>query len=209
MILNSQTLRKHSLLFAGTSAISIHQAIRYRQSGVLPGNQAGGAYEATGIDAQTKDAWSADTDDLHSDPYHHDNDESLAHSHDTDDADQRGPHRGNNALNSQNRYDDEHALLHSADPPGQQQQQHYSERPESWETEAHPGRPLSWGTDRASGSFVRVDTEYHGPSGSEAGGPTRIPDAEEYRTQSALSPGGYEADEGPERRPVQFPAGNY
>lgn len=202
-------LLRHSLLFVGTSVISVHQAIRYRQSGVLPGNQAGGAYEATGIEAQTKDAWSADTGDLSSDPYHHD-DDNLNHGHETDDSDYRGPHRGSNP---HNRYDDEHALLHSTDPPGQQsqsssQQQQYSARPESWETEVHPGRPLSWGTDRGSGSFVRMDTEYHGAKDDGASGPTRLPDAEEYRTQSALSPGGYE-DEGPERRPVQFPAGNY
>ena len=166
---------------------------------MLPVNQAGGAYETTGIEAQTKDAWSADTGDLNSSPYHHDEDDNNNHEHLHDaDADYRGLHRGN----SYNHDDDQHALLHSVDPPGQQQ---YSARPESWETEVHPGRPLSWGTEQGSGSFVRVDTEYHGASG---GGGIHMPDAEEHRVPSALSPGGYEDDE-LQRKPVQFPAGNY
>ena len=183
-----------SLLFLATSAISVRQAIRYKQSGILPGSQTGGAYTATGIDAQNKDAWSANTDDLASDPYHHDAEDSTT-----------------------NIVRDEHALLSSASPSGQQNPFHdgaegggeanqYSIRAESWENEAHPGRPLSWGTDRGSGSFVRVDTECKG--GNSGAGAVHMPDEEEHRIQSALSPGGFE-DEGLERRPVQFPAGNY
>ncbi|KAL9091925.1 MAG: hypothetical protein Q9165_004677 [Trypethelium subeluteriae] len=216
-IFHTHALSDHSLLFVATSAISIHQALRYRQSGVFPDSQPGGAYTSTGgIEDNNKDAWSADTGDLHSDPYHHDHDsdDNLHDPHDhTDETDYRGPHRGNTPGHHD---DDQHGLLHGAEPPGTQTQQQYSARPESWETEVHPGRPLSWGTNRGSGSFVRVDTEYHGVSNSGGAStdtgatPTlhvQMPDEEDHRTPSALSPGGYEQEES--RRPVRFPAGPY
>ncbi|KAI9661568.1 MAG: hypothetical protein M1821_008806 [Bathelium mastoideum] len=202
-----------SLLFLATSALSVRQAIRHRQSGALPGTDAGGAYTATaGLDDHTKDAWSADTGDLHADDPYHPDDE-----HDDETTDHRGPHRGTQIPHDD---DDEHALLSAAESPGQQDVgRQYTERPESWETDVHPGRPLSWGTERGSGSFARIDTEYRGAGGQSdsgvegkevgrRGSVVQMPDEEMHRIPSALSPGGYE-DGGVERRPVEFPAANY
>ncbi|KAI9688018.1 MAG: hypothetical protein M1820_010325 [Bogoriella megaspora] len=189
------------LLFIATSTLSVQQALLHHRGALT-----GGRYEATGIEAQTKDAWSADTGELDSDHEHHHTDNGES-SH--PEVHMRSEGIGS-AMGRDGHDEDEHALLHSSDPDPLPNPSGPYARPQSWDShndEPHPGRPLSWGTERGGDDtgFIKIDTEYHGAEGRKnSSGQVLMPDPEEHRVPSALSPTG----EVPSGR-VNFPAGNY
>lgn len=104
------------ILFVITSCISAYYLVKFRKTGEIPGLKTDPHQAAGGIEAQTKDAWSADTHEI---------------DHPNDVEDETRTERGGN------QEEDEYALLHSTDTD----EGRHPGRPLSWGEDRYGGQP--------------------------------------------------------------------
>lgn len=155
-----------SLLFAATSAISIHGVMYYRRNGTLPGTTPD-ASDPSSIEAQTKDAFSSNPRDNEYD------DDDGTHT-------ERGGHRD----------DDEYALLHASNAD----EGRFDGRPMSWGREDPQGRGPHSDHDTSYHAGGAYDSHHapggpfnddlalsHGHGGYASGGRLDFPEADYHR----------------------------
>jgi len=178
------------LLFALTSAISIHGVLKYRKTGVMPNGNSKAHGKAEHLEEDpNKDAWSANTDEL--DPNHPSNRPSTSPFDDD-------PRRAYGQLPDEDDQQNENLLRRSS----VQNEDPFQDTQSMTEHGMHPGRPASFHSSNSATGLSIAPPSYHERPGEVESGLG----ASGYVVPSALSPSDYDQSASGNLR---FPQGNY